>query len=129
MKKITGLCLFLFLLSCVTLLAQIQGKGEIAAQIKDDRGAALPGVTVSLKGVGCQCKSCKDPEKCECCPDEIVVVSNAQGQANFYVAPGTYSLTASMQGFESAATQVQVATSSTYSVMITLEAEHPEIQR
>lgn len=117
--KVGIVLLLLVLVGCGRLTAQPQ-RGEIKATIVDDQGSPLPGVTVSLKNVGCDCKSCLDPEKCECCPDEQASVSNAHGVVQFLVPVGHYSITAALEGFAEATVQVDVAIGAARSVEIQL---------
>jgi carboxypeptidase family protein len=63
--------------------AQLQ-TGNLYGAVKDNQGAALPGVTVTLSGGGA-------PQ---------LQVTNAQGQFRFLsLAPGSYSLKAELEGF------------------------------
>jgi len=64
-------------------VAQLQS-GNLYGTVQDTKGAALPGVTVTLSGGGA-------PQ---------VQVTNAQGQFRFLgLGPSTYSLTAQLEGF------------------------------
>src|SRR4051794_14859513 len=61
--------------------------GNLYRTVTDDKGTALPGVTVTLTGEGA-------PQ---------VQVTNAQGQLRFLgLAPGAYELRAELEGFTSA---------------------------
>ena len=65
-------------------VAQVQN-GVISGTVKDSQGGALPGATVTLEGDG--------PSR--------VFVTEADGQYRFLaVPPGTYKLSASLQGFQ-----------------------------
>jgi len=65
--------------------AQLQS-GNLYGSVVDDKGAPLPGVTVTLSGAGA-------PQ---------VQVTNAQGQFRFLgLPPGTLHLTAQLEGFSS----------------------------
>jgi Carboxypeptidase regulatory-like domain/TonB-dependent Receptor Plug Domain len=69
--------------TAASALAQVQG-GTIAGSIKDDQGGVLPGVSVSLQGNG--------PSR--------TFVTEADGLFRFLnVPPGTYTVTATLQGF------------------------------
>lgn len=63
--------------------AQLQ-TGNLYGELTDNQGQALPGVTLTLTGVG---------------PTQVQV-SNAEGQARFLgLAPGKYELKAELEGF------------------------------
>lgn len=63
--------------------AQLQ-TGNLYGEVTDNEGAALPGVTITLSGIGA-------PK---------VKVTNAEGQFRFLgLSPGDYSLTAELEGF------------------------------
>ena len=85
------LFLFLSLLPTSDLLAQ-GGKSTISGRVTDQSGAVLQGAQISVA------------------PKDAVVVSNVQGQ--FFINnldPGSYTLTVSYVGFESATQTVEVA--------------------
>ena len=68
-----------------TAFAQLQS-GNLYGSVVDDKGAALPGVTVTLTGAGA-------PQ---------VQVTNAQGQFRFLgLPPGNFHLSAQLEGFSS----------------------------
>jgi hypothetical protein len=125
-KRVGTVALLFLLLFCSRLLAQ-QG-ARLEARIRDEKGSSLPGVTVSIKAVGCDCKSCRDPEKCECCPDERVSVSDADGRVQFLVPEGRYSITASLEGFATASQQVEVASGANLSVEIKLSSSSLKVK-
>jgi hypothetical protein len=65
--------------------AQVQG-GTVSGTIKDEQGASLPGVEVTLAGSA----------------EKLVFTTGADGQYRFLnVAPGTYTVRASLAGFAS----------------------------
>ncbi len=72
------------LLASAGMAAAQQQQGNLYGTVKDTQGAALPGVTVELTGIGAP----------------LVQVTNAQGQFRFLnLDPGVYHLTASLEGF------------------------------
>lgn len=79
----------------------------VKVHVVDDNGAALPGVTVAVKTKGCHCNDCSDPQACDCCVDQVQV-TDAGGYIEILVPAGTYSLRASLQGFQTAEEQVTV---------------------
>ena len=71
------------LLGASTAFGQLQ-TGDLFGKVTDDQGEALPGVTVTLTGIGA-------PK---------VQVTNAEGQYRFLsLAPGKYQLTFQLEGF------------------------------
>ena len=67
-----------------TASAQVQN-GVISGTVRDQQGGSLPGATVTLEGQG--------PSR--------VFVTEADGQYRFLaVPPGTYKVSASLQGFQ-----------------------------
>jgi len=74
----------MIVLGVVNGVAQVQN-GVISGTVKDSQGGALPGATVTLEGDG--------PSR--------VFITEADGQYRFLaVPPGTYKLSASLQGFQ-----------------------------
>jgi len=100
--------------------AQLQN-GSLYGTVTDDKGASLPGVTVSLAGGGA-------PQ---------VQVTNAQGQFRFLgLSPGSYSLKAELEGFSTIDypnitinvgrnTSIEVKLSPAVEDVITVTAESP----
>lgn len=121
-RRIVEAGLFLNLCLCICLSAQQHG-GTVKARILDESGSPLPGVTVSIKHVGCDCKNCNDPETCECCPDENVQVSDAEGIVRFIVIEGQYSVSVSMDGFATITKQVDVVAGRTVELAIQLSPD------
>jgi len=103
-----------------TAFAQLQ-TGNLYSTVTDDKGAALPGVTVTLVGQGA-------PQ---------VQVTNAQGQVRFLgLGPGTYNLKAELEGFSTIDypnivinigrnTTIEVKLSPAVEDVITVTAESP----
>jgi hypothetical protein len=95
--------------------------GNCYIEVKDNEGAALPGVTVTLTGGGAP----------------RVQVTNAQGQARFLaLSPGNYELSASLDGFGTVEypsvvigvgrnTTIQAEMSSAVEETITVTSESP----
>src|SRR4029453_11839069 len=83
-RRLAGVSLAL-VLALVGTAAQAQLQtSNLYGNVKDNQGAALPGVTVTLSGGGA-------PQ---------VQVTNAQGQFRFLsLAPGGYALKAELEGF------------------------------
>ncbi len=82
-RRIFALAVVLLLASAGMAVAQEQ-QGNLYGTAHDTQGAALPGVTIELTGIGAP----------------SVQVTNAQGQFRFLnLDPGVYHLTASLEGF------------------------------
>jgi len=74
---------FLILTAGVSLAQSVQS-GNVYGRVADEQGAPLPGVTVTLSGVG----------------PTVTSVTGTTGDYRFLnLAPGTYSITHSLQGF------------------------------
>ena len=110
----------LLLLTALPAAAQLQ-TGDLYGTVTDNPGEALPGVTVTLSGIGA-------PK---------VQVTNAEGQYRFLgLAPGKYQLTAELEGFGTVeypnivirvgrATTVNVTLNAAIEETITVTSESP----
>jgi hypothetical protein len=118
--RIVTVAALLLLVAGGTAFAQLQ-TGNLYGTVTDDKGAALPGVTVTTTGGGA-------PQ---------VQVTNAQGQFRFLgLAPGSYQLKAELEGFSTIDypnivinigrnTQIEVKLSAAVEDVITVTAESP----
>ncbi|HZI73486.1 MAG TPA: carboxypeptidase-like regulatory domain-containing protein, partial [Gemmatimonadales bacterium] len=118
--RIVAVTALLLLVAGGSAFAQLQ-TGNLYGTVTDDKGAALPGVTVTLSGQGA-------PQ---------VQVTNAQGQFRFLgLAPGSYDLKAELEGFSTIDypnivinigrnTQIEVKLSAAVEDVITVTAESP----
>src|SRR5690554_6431935 len=97
------------LLAFVTAPAAAQGyTGRIELTVVDSTGAVLPGTTIELTG-----------------PMNRTAVADGSGQAVFLnLAPGTYTVTARLDGFQTYRnTDVPVAVGTTIPLKVTLNVE------
>ncbi|HET9208939.1 MAG TPA: carboxypeptidase regulatory-like domain-containing protein [Thermoanaerobaculia bacterium] len=118
--RIVAVAALLLLAVGGTAFAQLQ-TGNLYGTVTDDKGAALPGVTVTLTGQGA-------PQ---------VQVTNAQGQFRFLsLSPGTYDLKSELEGFSTIDypnivinvgrnTTIEVKLSPAVEDVITVTAESP----
>ncbi|MFL6258907.1 MAG: carboxypeptidase regulatory-like domain-containing protein [Thermoanaerobaculia bacterium] len=118
--RIVAVAALLLLAVGGTAFAQLQ-TGNLYGTVTDDKGAALPGVTVTLAGQGA-------PQ---------VQVTNAQGQFRFLgLGPGSYDLKAELEGFSTIDypnivinvgrnTTIEVKLSPAVEDVITVTAESP----
>ena len=118
--RIVAVAVLLLLAVGGTAFAQLQ-TGNLYGTVKDDKGAALPGVTVTLTGGGA-------PQ---------VQVTNAQGQFRFLsLSPGSYALKAELEGFSTVDypnivinvgrnTTIEVTMNAAVEDVITVTAESP----
>jgi hypothetical protein len=118
--RIVAVAALLLLAVGGTAFAQLQ-TGNLYGTVTDDKGAALPGVTVTLTGQGA-------PQ---------VQVTNAQGQFRFLgLGPGSYDLKAELEGFSTIDypnivinigrnTTIEVKLSPAVEDVITVTAESP----
>jgi len=118
--RIVAVAVLLLLAVGGSALAQLQ-TGNLYGTVKDDKGAALPGVTVTLTGGGA-------PQ---------VQVTNAQGQFRFLsLSPGSYALKTELEGFSPVNypnivinvgrnTSIEVTMNAAVEDVITVTAESP----
>jgi hypothetical protein len=118
--RIVAVAVLLLLAVGATAFAQLQ-TGNLYGTVKDDKGAALPGVTVTLTGGGA-------PQ---------VQVTNAQGQFRFLsLSPGSYALKTELEGFSpvnypniviniARNTSIEVTMNAAVEDVITVTAESP----
>jgi len=118
--RIVTVAALLLLVASGTALAQLQ-TGNLYGTVTDDKGAPLPGVTVTTTGNGA-------PQ---------VQVTNAQGQFRFLgLTPASYQLKAELEGFSTIDypnivinigrnTQIEVKLSAAVEDVITVTAESP----
>jgi hypothetical protein len=118
--RIVAVAALLLLAVGGTAFAQLQ-TGNLYGTVTDDKGAALPGVTVTLSGQG----------------PTSVQVTNAQGQFRFLgLPPASYSLKAELEGFSTIEypnivinigrnTSIEVKLSPAVEDVITVTAESP----
>src|SRR5947199_5487052 len=118
--RIVAVAALLLLAVGGTAFAQLQ-TGNLYGTVTDDKGASLPGVTVTLTGQGA-------PQ---------VQVTNAQGQFRFLgLPPGNFDLKAELEGFSTIDypnivinvgrnTQIEVKLSAAVEDVITVTAESP----
>ena len=93
--------------------------------VVDGQGAALPGATVAVQTQGCYCSNCSDPQACDCCIDQVRV-TDATGDVKLLVPAGTYSLHASLEGFEVVEAQVTVRPGAATRVTLTMASKVTE---
>jgi hypothetical protein len=92
------------LLFAASALAQLQ-TGNIVGTVTDATGAALPGVTVTVKGIAA-------PQ---------VEITNAQGEFRVLnLSPGTYALQAQLEGFSATQRSIDVTVGHNSEIHITL---------
>jgi hypothetical protein len=115
-----ALTVAVFLLAASSAVAQVQ-TGNVFGSTVDEQGSALPGVTVTLSGIGA-------PQ---------VFVTDGQGRFRFLsLAPGRYQLSAALEGFATVEypnvnvsvgrnTEIEVTMSSAVEDVITVTAESP----
>jgi iron complex outermembrane recepter protein len=88
----------------VGISADAQPSGHIAGAIRDDTGAPLPGVTITLHG-----------------PADRIIKSDAEGRFTFQnLADGAYELTATLAGFAPASRRLRLVHGGTEPVLVTL---------
>ncbi|HVZ84763.1 MAG TPA: carboxypeptidase regulatory-like domain-containing protein [Terracidiphilus sp.] len=100
---------FALLLCCAAAVLAQAGRGSINGLVSDPTGAIVPGATVTAQDAGTGVK--------------ITTVSSAAGLYSFVsLTPGTYDVTASAKGFDTAVLKnVTVSVDQTTSVNITLK--------
>ena len=88
MKRVASFVPLVVLLSCVDVALAQQVTGNLIGTVKDESGAILPGVTVTLNSPALLSAG-------------LTTVTNQAGEYRFTgLVPATYSLKASMDGFK-----------------------------
>jgi hypothetical protein len=87
-RRLVALVLSLVLAAAVALA---QEKARIFGSVRDRSGAVVANVEVKVTP-NCTCSQCKDPAKCECCPDQISVTTNSEGHFDLTVPTGSYTV-------------------------------------
>jgi len=95
-RPISQVAVFLLILAAATALAQVETSTSISGLVRDSSGALVPGATVTIKN--------------QATGAERTAKTNSAG---FYVfpsvAPGTYDITVTMEGFKRAEVKDRVA--------------------
>jgi hypothetical protein len=91
--------IMIFLASVGFLRAQ-EGGITVSGNVYDKSGAVVPGATLEIKIEKCKCSDCKNPTRCDCCPDQVKKESNAEGHYSFTVPHGTYLVDAYAPGLK-----------------------------
>jgi Carboxypeptidase regulatory-like domain len=86
--RLAALALSLVLAGVVT---PAQEKTRIFGSVRDRSGAVVANVEVKITP-NCTCSQCKDPVRCECCPDQISITTNGEGQFDVKVPAGSYTV-------------------------------------
>jgi hypothetical protein len=92
---------FSLLFFCILIASGAQEKAKLSGTVRDQQGAVISGVEIIITP-DCKCSDCKDPKKCECCPDQMQVTTNSDGEFHVNVPAGTYTLQA--KGFKGSVT-------------------------
>jgi hypothetical protein len=111
-RKAIALAALVALVGAGSAVAQLQS-GNLYGTVQDNQGAALPGVTVTLQGVGAT----------------QVQVTNAEGQFRFLgLAPGGWSVKAELEGFSTVDyPNITIAVGRNTSIEMTLTAAVEEV--
>ncbi len=80
-----------FLVVATACGAQEQGKARIFGAVTDKQGAAIPDAKIKVIPK-CKCSDCANPERCDCCPNQVTVTTGADGHFEVHVSPGSYTL-------------------------------------
>jgi hypothetical protein len=126
MRRILSICVVMTLVS-VSWVGEGQSTAPmIYGRVTDSDGAALPGVTVTIRK-NCKCKDCTSTN-CDCCPaTATVTVTDANGNFRVPADAGTYEVEAAIEGFATKRVSVAVAGQSA-SVTIALDTADSGIE-
>jgi hypothetical protein len=81
---------FIFLM--VAISARAQRKAAVSGFLVDKAGGVIAGANMHVMLASCMCSRCKDPTKCECCPDQVTVQTGKDGSYAFSLDPGRYTV-------------------------------------
>jgi hypothetical protein len=71
-----------------------QNKITLSGTVRDSSGAVVPGVELTISVEHCKCADCKPKEPCDCCPPQLKVHSNGDGEYSLTIPHGTYRIDA-----------------------------------
>lgn len=80
------ICLF----GSLTPLCAQEAMITVSGNIVDESGAVIPRAAIDIKIKQCKCSDCKNPQRCDCCPNQERAESNGEGRYTFTVPHGTY---------------------------------------
>jgi hypothetical protein len=80
----------MILWASVGMLRAQEGTITVFGNVLDPTGAVVSGAALEIKVNKCKCSDCKNPHRCDCCPDQLKKESNAEGHYSFTVPHGTY---------------------------------------
>ena len=69
-----------------------EGTITVTGNVTDPSGAYVSAAQVQIKLKQCKCSDCKDPEACDCCPNQLTTQTNEVGHYSFSVPHGIYLL-------------------------------------
>jgi len=66
----------------------------LSGTVTDPTNAAIPGVEIKIRVEKCKCSDCKNPTRCDCCPDQETQTTNNSGSYSFTLPHGIYRIEA-----------------------------------
>lgn len=91
MPLLKSLILAISALATLAALAHAQeGTITVSGNVSDASGAYVSAAEIKVTLKKCKCSDCKDPEKCDCCPNQLTAQTDEVGHFSFSVPHGTY---------------------------------------
>lgn len=95
--KFAGLGALAVVMLVVVASAQ-EGNITVSGNVTDAAGAYVSGAVITVNIKQCKCADCKNPVRCDCCPNQLRVQSNEEGHYSFTVFHGVYHVDANARG-------------------------------
>jgi Carboxypeptidase regulatory-like domain len=83
----------LVFVTLVTVAPAQENNIKVSGTVTDPSGAYVSGAVLKVNLEQCKCSDCKNPIRCDCCPNqETTYTTNGEGRYSFSVPHGIYHL-------------------------------------